>query len=709
MPPAAIALPPVDNGATFGDLGQPDETPAKTRRKKVKKSGTLWIGAVVAVAVLGLAVVIVGFSWSKLTKLQPSPSTVAVNTDKAASDKDLILVKDGVKDGSPAADGKPDPHKDKSHKDKLTDPQKEKPSDPNKDKVSTPTKDKDKVVNPNKDKPDPNKDKPVNPNKDKPDPNKDKVVNPPDVKLAFPRRALVISLHNYLYADTVGAGQPLDGARNVMALKNRLSAGMRFPLTQIGFLSDVAPKGQAHTPTKTVIQETLVNFLQTSRPQDRVMVFFIGHAVEIGDEAYLVPIEGELENADGLIPLKWVYKQLDECKARQKVLVLDVGRSNPSRGAERPGTGPMGPKLDAALKDPPAGVQVWSACSGEQFSYETDSDPEGVFLDKLEVALEKGLTGKIQRPDESLLLELFNDHIKDLMKSDLAPFKLTQTPRITGKEKEDGTPFNKDEPAPPPPQIAAAPNTAGNAKIIQGVLDEISVPPMKPAFGATSEVALKMEMLPPFDAKTMENYPNGESKLQEPIQAVRVALWAYSTFPEPPSLSNAVKEQRAAFKNASLGILKDTYRVPGNENEFKKQIGNEEREVGKILSNLKRVHDDFAKGDAADLRKAETNKRWQCNYDFVLAHLEAEIAFLYEYQSMLGGMTKELPPKEPGTSGWRMSSTATPTGDSDGKKMAKASGKLYDAITAENPNTPWFVLAKRERMIGLGLEWKPTK
>ena len=138
--------------------------------------------------------------------------------------------------------------------------------------------------------------------------------------------------------------------------------------------------------------------------------------MEIGDDAYLVPIEGELDKADNLIPLKWVYQQLADCKARQKVLILDVGRNNPTLGAERPGTGPMGPKFAALLNAPPAGVQVWSACGAGQFSYETDASPMGVFLDKMLTALEKGLPNKIQRPEEAIPIEQYNALVAGLIK-----------------------------------------------------------------------------------------------------------------------------------------------------------------------------------------------------------------------------------------------------------------------------------------------------
>ena len=130
-------------------------------------------------------------------------------------------------------------------------------------------------------------------------------------------------------------------------------------------------------------------------------MFFIGHAVVIGDDTYLVPIEGELDNADTLIPLKWVYEQMAMCKARQKVLVVDVNRLNPGHGLERPNGGPMDPKADDAFGVGPVGVQVWTACVAGQQSYELDDAPEGAFIDRLYTALapdrgEKGLEGVIQ-------------------------------------------------------------------------------------------------------------------------------------------------------------------------------------------------------------------------------------------------------------------------------------------------------------------------
>jgi hypothetical protein len=143
-------------------------------------------------------------------------------------------------------------------------------------------------------------------------------VSVPKGRAPFPRRALVISAHNYLYANPTQPGFPVPNtARNVSRFVDRLSRGLQIPPNQVAHLSDAAGKNQARPPIKPVIEQTLTAFLDGSRAQDRILVFFIGHAVEVGDDAYLVPLEGELDNAKTLIPLKWVYEQLQKCKARQ--------------------------------------------------------------------------------------------------------------------------------------------------------------------------------------------------------------------------------------------------------------------------------------------------------------------------------------------------------------------------------------------------------
>ena len=43
------------------------------------------------------------------------------------------------------------------------------------------------------------------------------------------------------------------------------------------------------------------------------------------------------------------------------------------------------------------------------------------------------------------------------------------------------------------------------------------------------------------------------------------------------------------------------------------------------------------------------------------------------------------------------------------KDMVKNIKKTWEKIKKEYPNTPWSVMARRESMTALGLEWRPSR
>jgi hypothetical protein len=540
-----------------------------------------------------------------------------------------------------------------------------------------------------------------------------KAEEPPRPVSSFPRRMLVISVHDYLFANPIPAGMPeIAGTRvrNVRSLVDKLGDGFKIPPPQRAHLSDRAANDQARPPMKPVIEKTLTDFLEGSRAQDRLLVFFIGHSVEIDDEAYLVPIEGDLESATTLIPLKWVFEQLKVCKARQKVLVLDVNHVNPTRGQERPGGGPMGPKLDEALKGPPPGVQVWSSCSGGQMSYETESSQLGVFLDGLYKSATEGVQGKIQKPEEPFPLEYFRDAVNKAVTDELGSQQREQASRLSGQEAEGGAPNDPMEEAAPSPVLAGTPTGAGAiTPMVARILDEVELPPVKVVRAGDN---FKVEWLPPFPDAAMREYrpspadSDEQKKVRQTIRNARVVLWAVSTASPPSGLATPVKRVKDEVK-FDLSILQDGYRFNPNEKQFKDKVFNDEKNVARILDRLNETLEDL-KGIEGLLDKE--GKRWRANYDFIRARAEMQLAYVIEYQSMLGQMRKELPPRDPKVhGGWRLASTSKLQGDSAGKKLASSARKALDKIIQDCGGTPWELLAKRERLAALGLEWQPAK
>jgi hypothetical protein len=92
---------------------------------------------------------------------------------------------------------------------------------------------------------------------------------------------------------------------------------------------------------------------------------------------------------------------------------------------------------------------------------------------------------------------------------------------------------------------------------------------------------------------------------------------------------------------------------------------------------------------AAGEARGSEPRRWQTNSDFMLASLQVQIAFLDEYQSMLGQMRKELPPRDPARhGGWRLASTRTLQGDAAGKKLPRESRKILENLAREHAGTP---------------------
>lgn len=522
----------------------------------------------------------------------------------------------------------------------------------------------------------------------------------------FPRRALVVSIHNYLYANPTQYGLMVQGMKNIPAISKYLTNQMRVPANQIMHLSDAA-KENPTPPTKSVVESTITEFLKSSRKQDHLMLVFVGHAVENDGQVYLAPIEGDLTDPTSLIPLAWLYKELDTCAAHQKILVLDVCRFSPTIGIERPGGQPMSAKMEEVIKAVPAGLQVITACSAEQRSMETDGEPLGVFLDGFVDALQKGVQGQIQRQGDNIPIDkLFEATVKNV--DALAEEqKFKQTPKMYGVFKDNGAEFDPSEPMPPKLAIAGfKPVSKEGIALVKSVLEEIGAPPVK-----ASEIdnSIRLEYLPPIADKIIKEYAKvdgPDTELQLNVKKARIELWVISSLPPPDDIKKEVIEKRAKSK-VNLSVLKDGYRAPANEISFKAGIENDEKEVARMFVNLQEALDDLKKSE--EMKDAES-KRWQANYDFIRARLEAQIAYLYEYQSMLGQMRKELPARDAKLhGGWKLAATAKLQGDSAGKKLAKESTKTMEALVKNTAGSPWEVLAKREKFTTLGLEWQPTK
>jgi hypothetical protein len=681
MMAAPLAVPVASSaGAPFA-FDEPDDSPPRAARRRRRGNGGLLVGLGLLAGLLALTG---GLAFAFRDKIQKtlSESTQVVDTGE---------------DPEPAIAPRPAPKKEEP---KTTAPKNKGPKTTPRPKDGSPRpRDKDKAPPPKKDPPP----------KKNPPPKKDPPVRPvDDGKAHYPRRALIISVHNYLYANPI-----MPNARDADAIPALVRAlnlsALRLSLDQIYHVSDEARKNSP--PLKPVIEQSLTNFLKTSRKQDRLLVFFIGHTRLVDNEAYLVPLEGDFKDASTLIPLKWVFQQLAACPARQKILVLDGNRFSASQGEERPAAGPLDPKFEAALLSPPPGVQVWSACSASQQSLEF-AKPLGLFLDSFRRVLlpdhtrgEKGaLDGKLPNRNDLIPLKTLHDAVAARMKRILEPRKLTQVPKLAGSAPVSGADYDRTEAAAPAPAFPVF--APGSQEVVKEILNEISLPPVKPGLGASNDI--DFAHLPPFSPDALKKYEGtlaADSRLRQAIHKARVALWAVSTASAPVDLQGEVLALREKLKFRDLSVMRPSYTRPSAaaEANFKKQVMADGMAMARIVAQLEDVLEEL---NEAGAEKAAAPARWQANYTYILARFQAQLTYLEEYQGLLGQMRKEFPPMDEKIhSGWKMAAKEKPS-DSAAKKYLKKVREGYKELATKHRGTPWEVLGRREDMTSLGLEWR---
>jgi hypothetical protein len=541
----------------------------------------------------------------------------------------------------------------------------------------------------------------------------------------FPRRALLISVNNYLMFNTVHYGSPQDQQRrpepypgsSTVILRDRLTRPpMNFPVSQVFELSDGIPSeyksSKAHSTQKSVLETTITDFLTTSREQDRIMIFFAGHGAHVEDKSYLVPIDGNFKNMDSLLPLKWVYDQMAKCKAQQKILVLDVFRYSPSRGMElpSPGEGEEGKMLEGFDKDlmnPPAGVQVWSSCVKDQSSVELDEG--SAFLQALCNTLQGG--GKmagIATPPQPIPLDDMVTEVNDRLKKLLTAEKRTQVSRLTGTVQPKAVEYNASEELAKPitlkPPTAVGGEAAG-AATIERILEEMRIMPVVRDTRAGDLNLLRAQNLPAFPVKVVDGYkPDGYQNITELHNKYKKDKEAFAKdFPLRAAYFDALEVMEESKKIQMREVLSSPV-DPKRKAAFlleQEPLGISIFKLEQMLAEMKSV---------AEKREMETSKRWQANFDYMHARVYGRVVYLYEYNYTLGKIRgDDLPELAPGQTGWRVgiSGAKITVPDQKAKGFAKDVQKLWKRIQDDYSDTPWSLLAQRESMIALGLAWRP--
>ncbi|HZZ81127.1 MAG TPA: caspase family protein [Gemmataceae bacterium] len=704
-PSTPPAPPRSSSGDPFGF--DEDDVPVETSSNQPKKKRKKGSGALLLVFMF-LFLFVLGASGAGLVIYK-----VVITPNGGGKSLPTPFVKNGDARTDRATDDGPVKNADQADNDKSntdkTNPAPPPPTDKGAKKERTPTKDF--LKKGPKTNPPPRKD-------DK----KDKAKKGPIFSNGpFPRRALLISVNNYLMFNTVHYGSPADSFKNgypgssTAVLRDRLTRPpMYFPATQVFELSDGVPMNaktaKPHSTQKSVLQSTIHDFADTSRAQDRVLIVFAGHATSVEGKPYLVPIDGNMKKPDSLLPLEWVFDELKKCKAQQKVLVLDVFRYSPSRGFELPSTGEgaegaMPEDFDKALMNPPAGVQVLVSCQKEQSSIELDGG--SAFMQAFCNSLQGGpeMAG-IANPTEPIpidnLVVKINQRLKDLVTAE----KRTQIARLTGTP---GTSIGYEAGEALAQTISlkeptVAGGDAAKPAAVNNILVELSIIPQVRETRAGDINLLRAQNLPAFPSKTIDSYkPDGYQNLMDLEKKYQKDSEAFAKeFPLRAAYFDALE----ALKESQKLQMRETLNSPVDPKR-KAAFLNEQEPIGISIFKLNSALAVIKRAEKQ--REMETSKRWQANFDYMKARLQSRVMYLYEYNYTLGQIRADnLPELAAGQSGWRVgiSGAKLNVTENEAKDLAKKTKKLWNEIEERYPDTPWALLAQRESMIALGLTWR---
>jgi hypothetical protein len=570
---------------------------------------------------------------------------------------------------------------------------------------------------------------------------------PPDVPATgneFPRRLLGISINNYVYANPTSYGTDSRGTikRDFGQTLTKIADKFRIPQKQVYELSDSSRGAKQIPPLKPILEKTIRLFLSSSRSQDRVVLILCAHSIDVEGKPYIVPLEGDLDDVKTLLPLSWLMQQLDECPAQQKLLIADFNRFDRARGKERPNGGKLAAGTEAMLKNPPKGVQVWSACSAGQYSYEFDEVAEykgqaikgGAFLSMFSVAFLEG-SGGIQKAEDPLPLDKLSKRVnadtsefsvgldagdeeeatpekkddtkpedrKDDKKPAMKTNRPAQMPFLVGEMKAEQLAYDASEPAPKPFSIPLPADVfaAGieRPEQIESLLDQILLPSLKP--GKASDAQVRFDKVFPFMTETMKEY--NDNVTNEEIKKNK------EKYPLRFAVVDAVERLRAMNRGGTEIALPTTITETDRSDANKTILARLQRGPARVLKDLDTIMEMLAK--AADQRKDEKSKRWQAHFDYINAQVKSRYVYIHEYNSAVGLIRKDILPeldKSKGLDkGWKLASTERLLSGAEVKDMKNDAKKLYVKLIKEHPKTPWEILAKREKVMALGLQWEP--
>ncbi len=529
----------------------------------------------------------------------------------------------------------------------------------------------------------------------------------------FPRRLLFMHISKYMYLNPLTATQPGSPDRTKSAAL-RMAYEWRVPTdkdnNQVFVLSDTAPPLDLQTPMKNVVMGTYQQFFETSRPQDRIVVYFGGHAVEKDGKAFLAPMEAEPDDVATLIPLDEFYANLTTCKATQKVMIWDVCRFNPERGRQRPGSEPMTETLAKALLTAPPGVEVVLTCQPGENALEfynlqiepTVNAPKysgSAFLESLKYVANKTQTdAKPPTPADPIPIQdwvpLVGKRVTELATSPVVG--LQQTLKLDGTMPTNQVLYSAQEAPAKRFEFPTIPKGTAVAEI-RAIEQEFLVPPIRTDLADSGLAEL------PFLESVMKDY-----KADRPLQEIEKNPEKFRLRTKTLAALELIRSTWNTKPNAkSVTQLREELIAPITDTK-KREILQDLDTWAEGIARFELIDQDL---DTLESQRDSEPKRWQAHFDYARAAVKARLAFMNEYNKVMGdARTESLPSLDMklGQDRYKLVSSETIKNKKGADQLAKDARELYEKIILEHKGTPWAMQAKREKAFSLGLAWRPA-
>ena len=231
------------------------------------------------------------------------------------------------------------------------------------------------------------------------------------------RWALLVGINEYQ-----AAGRLQFCREDAQALSKVLVEQGGFSPDRVVVLADGASRLE-DLPTRGIIRRSVDQFAKLADPEDTVLVFFSGHGMMAEDETgagkkgYLMAVDSDRDPANS-ISIDWLKERLGACKARTKLLILDVCHAGSAKDV-----GGLAPSMVAGV----SGVTVLASCADDEVSYPDEKAGHGVFAARLI----EGLSGKADADnDKGVTVSELYTFVRESMKTWSVHSRKQQTPYL---------------------------------------------------------------------------------------------------------------------------------------------------------------------------------------------------------------------------------------------------------------------------------------